>query len=251
MKRSSADLKSLARASLSGRFGLPMAAFLLTIVFVLVPSMILSGFLDPYNTVSLITNQILIYILSLLVSLCNAGFSYMLLNMNRNRPYGIKDLFYAFSSHPDRFLVVHLILLLISFVIALPLEILSYVPDMFQSLMFSLAGTLVSSIVSIFTGLFFGLADFLLLDHPEMGALESMRKSMELMKGKKGKLFYIHISFLPLSLVGLFTCYLGYLWIVPYINCTVTYFYMDIIGELDRPASSTDEAFTFDPGSYY
>lgn len=251
MKRSSADLKSLARESLSGRFGLPVAAYLLTIVFTIIPTMIITSFLDPYNTVSMITSQILVYIVSLLVSLCSAGFSYMLLNMNRKRPFNLKNLFYAFSSHPDRFLVVHLILLLVSFLFALPLEILSYTDDPFASLLLSLGASLVSSLVSIITGLFFGLADFLMLDNPEMGAMEAMRESVRLMKGNKGRLFYIHLSFIPLFLAGALSCYLGYLWIVPYVNCTLTYFYMDITGEIDNPLPPEEEPPHLDASSYY
>ena len=251
MRRSSADLKALARESLNGRIGLPVAAYFLTVVFTFIPVMVITNFLNPYSTVSIITNQILAYIVSLLVSLCSAGFSYMLLNMNRNRTFQIKDLFYPFSSHPDRFLTVHLILLLISFLFSLPLEILSYTDDPYASLMLSLGASLVSSLVSILTGLFFGLADFLMLDDPELGAIDAMKKSLQLMKGNKSRLLYIQLSFLPLYFVGLLTCYLGYLWIMPYVNCTLTYFYMDLTGEIDNPLPPQEEPPHLDASSYY
>ena len=52
MRRSSADLKALARESLSGRIGLPVAAYFLTVVFTFIPVMVITNFLNPYSTVS-------------------------------------------------------------------------------------------------------------------------------------------------------------------------------------------------------
>ena len=80
MKRTSANLKTLARESLAGNFSLPVSAYLLITILTSVLSMIVTGFLDVSNTVSLITSQILIYLFSLLSSLLMVGYDKMLLN---------------------------------------------------------------------------------------------------------------------------------------------------------------------------
>ena len=103
MKRSSANLKTLARESLNGNFRLPILANLIIVVLVILFSMLVTAFLDTSSITSMITNQILLYMLSLLIALCNAGYGKMLLNMNRRQPYTISNLFYVFSHNPTGF----------------------------------------------------------------------------------------------------------------------------------------------------
>lgn len=236
MKRSSANLKTLARESLSGKYGLPILANLIIGVLTMFVSMLVTVFLDTSSTTSIITNQILLYMLSLLIALCNAGYAKMLLHMNRRQPYTIGNLFYVFSHNPDRFLVVNLLFLLVRILPGLPLDILSYTTsDATASMVFSLLVILVQGLIGLVLSLFFGLANYLLLDNPEMGAIASLKESLRLMKGNKGRYLYIQLSFLPLTLASVFTCYIGLLWLIPYMQTTMAYFYMDVIGEPDTP----------------
>ena len=104
------------------------------------------------------------------------------------------------------------------------------------SLAYSLGGSMIVSLVGLILSLFFGLSNYLLLDNPQMGAIESMKISCRLMKGNKGRYFYISLSFLPLYIACIFTCYIGLLWLEPYMADTRAHFYMDITGELDAPS---------------
>lgn len=234
MKRSSANLKTLARESLSGNFGVPIAAYLIIGILNLALTMITTWLLDTSSTVSMVTSQILLYIVSLLSSLLMVGFDKLMLNLNRRKPYTVKDIFYVFSNSPDRFLIVNFIILLAGVLVSLPFDIPGFTSSSNTALMLSFAGIIVRSLVSILLASFFGLANYLLLDNPEMGAMESMRESLTLMKGNKGRFLYVYFSFLPLTIVSIFTCYIGLLWLTPYIQGTMAYFYMDIIGELDK-----------------
>ena len=240
MKRSSATLKTLARKSLNGNYGIPILAYLIITALTVVVSMLVTGFLDVTSMTSIITNQILLYMLSLLMSLCNAGYSKLILSMNRKQPYTVGNLFYVFSHNPDRFLVVNLLLLVGQLILSLPLEILSYTSTGTASLYLSLFALILQALMSLLLGAFFGLANYLLLDNPEIGAIDSLKESLRLMKGNKGRYFYIQFSFIPLNLACLFTCYIGLLWLMPYIQTTMVYFYMDITGELDAPEIITE-----------
>lgn len=236
MKRSSSQLKALARSSLSGQWGLPIGASVLASLGVLIPGMLIAGLLDPYSTVSIITCQILIYVVSILVSLLQIGYTRLVLNMNRRQPYSLKDLIYPYTAHPDRFLAVNLILVTVGAVLSLPFTILSYQQtDLTSSMVMNMTGLLVESLVSIILSLFFGLANYLLLDNENMTAAQALRESCRLMKGNKGRYLYITFSFIPLALASIFTCYIGLLWLNPYISVTMSYFYMDVTGELDAP----------------
>lgn len=248
MKRTSANLKTLARESLAGNFSLPVSAYLLITILTSVLSMIVTGFLDVSNTVSLITSQILIYLFSLLSSLLMVGYDKMLLNLNRRQPYTLGNIFYAFYHNPDRFIVVNFLLLLAGILVSLPFDIPSYTSTSWNAMVLSLVGMLIRSLVSIVLAAFFGLANYLLLDYPEMGAMQALKESLRLMKGNKGLYVHLYLSFLPLTIVCIFTCYIGILWLLPYMQTTLAFFYMDITGELDNPVvdseSIQDNSFT-------
>ncbi|MGN0400077.1 MAG: DUF975 family protein [Blautia sp.] len=240
MKRTSAALKLIARKSLDGKYGTPMAALLLLGMCTLVPSFLISSTMDTSSAIGIITSQILVYMVSLLVAVISAGYSKLMLNIERQNPFSVKDLGFAFSHHPDRFIIVHLILLLVQFIICLPFDLPVWLnPDLPDQklLLLTVLSTLAGSLTSLILGLFFGLADYLLLDITELSALDALKESTRLMKGNKGRYFYINLSFLPLYLASFLTCYIGLLWLMPYIRATMAVFYMDVTGELDVPVS--------------
>ena len=55
MKRSSATLKTLARKSLNGNYGIPILAYLIITALTVVVSMLVTGFLDVTSMTSIIT----------------------------------------------------------------------------------------------------------------------------------------------------------------------------------------------------
>ena len=174
----------------------------------------------------------------------------MHLNINRKEAFELKDLILPFTMQPDRFLTVNLILLLAEVLPSLPLTVLSYRTETMESLFFSLAASLVQSLIGLILSLFFGLSNYLLLDNPEMGAIESLKISFRLMKGNKGRYFYITLSFIPLTIACVFTCYIGLLWLEPYIANTMAHFYMDVTGEIDNPRPKEEPPMQEQPFNY-
>ena len=94
----------------------------------------------------------------------------------------------------------------------------------------SLGGLALAFVVTFHLALVF----FLLVDHSDMGIMDALKESGTLMRGRKGKLFYIYLSFLGWSLLGMLSCGLGTLWVMPYMMQTNVNFYLDVIGELDQ-----------------
>ena len=64
--------------------------------------------------------------------------------------------------------------------------------------------------------------------------------SHRIMKGHKGRLFYICISFIPLYLLSMLSCGLAVLWIEPYSNTVMANFYMDLMRQRDPENPGTD-----------
>jgi len=69
---------------------------------------------------------------------------------------------------------------------------------------------------------------YILADNPTMSAKDIMRKSKEMMKGNKAKLFYLQCRFIGWLLLSLLTLGIGLLWLVPYMRVSFAKFYDDV-----------------------
>ncbi|MDO5014485.1 MAG: DUF975 family protein [Clostridia bacterium] len=93
---------------------------------------------------------------------------------------------------------------------------------------------IIPGIIALY-GLF--LTPYLMADDPKLSAIDAIKKSWELMKGKKGKLFVLHLSFLGwflLSAVLVWTI-IAPLAFATYVESAGAAFYLDAVGEpLDK-----------------
>lgn len=62
-------------------------------------------------------------------------------------------------------------------------------------------------------------------DEPDLTAKEAVNKSEVLMKGNRGKLFFLELSFIGWAILTVFTFGIGMLWLVPYIQFATFAFY--------------------------
>lgn len=83
----------------------------------------------------------------------------------------------------------------------------------------------------IVLSLAYALVPYIIHDNPNIGVVEALRKSRRMMRGHKWELFCLQISFIGWFFVGIFTFYIGFLWIVPYINTATAAFYEDVKAE--------------------
>ena len=79
----------------------------------------------------------------------------------------------------------------------------------------------------------YALAPYLMAEDPDMGVMEAIARSKELMNGNKWRLFCLQLSFIGWSLLCLLTLGIGYLWLVPYQNAAETAFYLELTGRAD------------------
>lgn len=257
MNKSSAELKAIAKGTLVGKYAIFAGSFFIIFIIVsilssiarwatlpslvLFPSASFENFLlypGTFDFSALLVPFIIYYIISFIISLFSSvlsfGISVMNLKLLRKEALRLEDLFYGFTHHPDRIIIVSLLLSLISFGCFLPstiLFVLYFVID--SSPLFYLLGILtliIGGIVSIFLALSFSQAYYLLADNSNKGAVEALIESKDLMQGHKGRLFYLMISFLGWLLLGALSCYIGYLWILPYMSTTSACFYLDLTG---------------------
>lgn len=93
---------------------------------------------------------------------------------------------------------------------------------------------LVSTIWAITKSYYYQLAYLIAAEKPEMSSKEIINQSQEFMTGKRGKLFFLQLSFIGWSILGLFTLGIGYLWLIPYIQFANIAFYHFVSGKEEK-----------------
>ncbi len=172
------------------------------------------------------------FALSILLYILKAGISLFYLNMSCGQKYSLRDMFQAFRETPGKYLMISLVILIVQFFFSLPGYACNYfylLNPSNQWMILSYICQLVGQIVVLPFTLAWFQSFRLLLDYPSMSAVEALRKSRQLMRGHKSRLFVLMLSFLPLEIAAIFTCGIGYLWLSPYMNMTYTLFYLDLV----------------------
>lgn len=95
----------------------------------------------------------------------------------------------------------------------------------------------------IIAALRYSQATYLMLEDPDMGINDSLRKSGELMRGYKGKLFVLDLSFILWMLLIPVTFGLIALYLRPYMELTSVQFYYDLRRE--RPTEGLPPTMAF------
>ena len=80
----------------------------------------------------------------------------------------------------------------------------------------------------IIKGLAYSMYPYVLRDEPDLSVWQSLKKSEAIMKGYKGKLFLMYLSFVGWFILGAFTFGILYIWLTPYIMTSTVKFYDDV-----------------------
>lgn len=249
------DAKLRARASMKGAYPHPM---LVTLVFMLLTSGVywlvntLFGGGSAFELMMMLEyvedpEQLLYYLpmilrastagglLSILFSLYQSvmGFGYRSygLRLARNEGPGYKCLFDGFAKFGRVLLMEFLIGLftgLWTLLGMVPYLVLLFTAVFTQSagmmvvaVLFAVAGT----IFGVYMGLRYGMAPYLLIDHPSYTAMECIDESKAMMRGHVGQYFVLSLSFLGWVLLAPFTLGILVLWLNPYMAATEANFY--------------------------
>ena len=189
------------------------------------------------------------------VNMLSIGLHYMMLKLYCGRPVQIGDLFYPFTNRSGTCLGASFFMSLISEVPIMPAftffmrysmeaekisiaalsssfdaSAVTITPEMMTLLSLAFFCCTPALILITLLQITYSQVFYLLLDFPSCTVKQLFRDSRLLMRGHKGRYFYIEVSMLPIILIGgLFTCGIGTLWITPFIYAVTTEFYLDLI----------------------
>ncbi|MBQ0000984.1 MAG: DUF975 family protein [Clostridiales bacterium] len=251
MTRKRWEWKKEAKRSLQGHYGIMILSMFVTYAASMAASTLTERFFPESGTLTYILSLLFAFVVSVILTLFSAGYDRMNLMLARREEVTLKDLWYFWKNGSDRVLTAGFVMTALNYISLIPnwlfhrmveapklsaamtelsdagirTAVLRYQTNELWSLMAS---------VALQTLLFlpFAMVYYLLVDHPEMGGLEALKNSAKMIGRKMWKLLLLHISFLPLILAATFlTLGLGLIWVVPYMNMTVTEFYRDLNGE--------------------
>jgi uncharacterized membrane protein len=87
---------------------------------------------------------------------------------------------------------------------------------------------LVCVLPAIRAGLHYAQVFYILSDQPGLGAWETLQLSRRIMEGRRWKLFCLYCRFIGWGLLSVFTCFIGFLWVFPYMMTACAHFYEDV-----------------------
>lgn len=239
------ELKSIAKQSLSGKWGFSIA---LVLIILLLPSIL--------NFIPLLGALVVIVITPAITYLPLQMFLKVKRNENPEIGEVFSSLFSKLGDYWGIFLRIFLKLLpsyLISlFGVFLMIIALSIHYDMIISstsftLLVIIGGFLniVGSILVYSNSLYYVLAIYIKQDNPNMTCKEAILESKELMTGHRVDYFVLSLSFIGWGLIASFTFGLALFYLIPYMNTTFAAFYDDLASIKNYAKENNNDAIQF------
>jgi uncharacterized membrane protein len=249
--RTTKQLKAIARTQIAGNYSMLIMAMLLCSMLPSLLTSLFSNVLTLNGTRSYIIYYVVQVLIMLLGNMLTIGFIRMTMDLFRlKRAYG-STLFFAFRGQADRYLGAGLLMLLLTSGPLIPFYMLEQ--DLLNQMLTKTASAysdsmtavlcvlmVIGFVLSAFFSILFALVYPIMIDDPQLSILAAFGKSRKEMKGRKARLLYLYLSFLPLLFLGFLSLGIGLLWVYPLMQTTVTAFYMDTIHALDPKPAEED-----------
>lgn len=102
----------------------------------------------------------------------------------------------------------------------------------FMVTLFTMLWSLLLIVPGIIKTYSYAMTMYIMIEDPEIGVMDAILKSREMMDGNKMDLVVLQLSFIGWVLLTMFTLGIGTLWLTPYYYATLTAFYNDIKPEV-------------------
>lgn len=248
----SSDLKTRAKNLLDGRYGPAVLILFVGNMLMMAPSMFASSFINKLQLTFQLTpvaSQLITLLLGTTIgvfttNIYSVGYALFFLNMACRRSCDVSQLFHGFRWQFDKCLTLSGFFAVISLVCNLPYQLCGSMFVQTKDTSWLMATLLLASAAMVggtVISLMLSQCYYLLLDFPDYTARQLLHSSIQIMKGHKGRLFYLQMSFVPLTLLALLTCGIGMLWLSPYMQTTYACFFLDLMNPRKVPADAPQE----------
>lgn len=250
MKTSSAELKLRARQTLLGKYGTPIGAVLINygiimgVMIVMEVALMMSALFsigrdETWALVFMVIVIIVCYLAMMVLEMMIVpGMIRMHLNMCKDEKAVVTNLFFAFKNRPGKFLGLTLLMGLVTLILVVPTAFVSFATLYAGAYGFNIAFNIIYSILilvlSFCFSLNYGQFYIILVEDPDKSLLEALKESKQLMKGNRGRYFWLMLSFIGWMILMYLTMGIGYLWLMPYMLATHIHFYLDLKPQIEE-----------------
>lgn len=257
------DLKLKAKDQLLGNYGIATGSFALlfaliyAVMTILTSAMTVTGasgkpMIDQNTIAGLVETRVLSLVIAALTAILTTGYAYLIRRIADGERASVSDVFYVFKNHPDKVIIITVILTAVQYIFLLPSTIVGYKGfvsedagnitgiDGRRFLLFAVL-TLAGYILTIVFDLYFAMVYQIYLDDPDAGVIDIMKESFFLMKGNCFRYFYLILSFIGYYMLMLLSLGIASLWVIPYQTMTIVRFYYDLTGREDATISEVYE----------
>ena len=206
--KNNAELFADARRSLLGHLGTAVWGLLLYLLIDLFLGRLTASVSFGNIYVNLAIALAAWYVTSLFASLFGIGLSCIFLNLQYGQPARIRSLFTSFYENADKSVRLRAFVTAGEFLCLLPFQTVFFFTSrssMMERFPLILGVSAISLTLYMIWSLTFAMANFLLLDFPQMEAGKILRASRNMMRGNRKRLFLLFMRVLPMHLLGVFS----------------------------------------------
>lgn len=250
-------LKKRAKEQLFMNLGTVIGAFLVHMLCLL-PIALVVGEVIPNNLIKVFFYLVASIALEVYGAFFTVGESLIYLKLATGSEVGVMDLFYGFKGSMSKILGLAIIPAVVLSVVEIPVILLNNVlmqvmpsnEEMLKMLqsndiqqlydismktlpinLLNLGASVLYLIIMVIVTIAFSQVYFIMLDYPEMNAMEIIKYGFKIMKGSWGRYLYMMLSFIPWYILMFLTCGISYLFTYPYMRATKANFYMDLVNK--------------------
>ncbi len=133
------------------------------------------------------------------------GYTKIMLHTSRKEPWNMEMLFSGLSDRFGTYLLAYLVML---------------IRTILWSLLFIIPG--------IIAAIRYSQTFLILVDDKNIDAMEAIERSKEMMRGHKMNYFLLGLSFIGWEILSILSCFIGFLWLSPYMGVTYVKFYEEL-----------------------
>lgn len=107
---------------------------------------------------------------------------------------------------------------------------------------FTLLWSLLLIVPGIIKSFSYSMAFYILAENPDMSPMEALNESKRMMDGHKWEYFVLSLSFILWILLSYVTCGIALIYVIPYMETTITLFYLNLKGDntIDTTATTME-----------
>ncbi len=160
----------------------------------------------------------------------NVGISYCALKVSREKAFSFSDLFFAFKSSANQFIILEMLFIGISFTLSSLFTYIDYIFEfeLIEYYLLYICWSFFSSLIFLLLTIRIKFSIFVLADQPEYGVMQALKESINMTKGQYFRILKLYLSFIPAYIFGYLSLGIGLLFVRPYFETAMASMYNDI-----------------------